>query len=335
MSRLLDQVRLSAPVTVTWEVTSACNLRCRHCLSSSGTAAAGELSTSDALRLIRILAQAGVFQVNLGGGEPFLRRDTLQLMQAGVAAGMLMCVSTNGTLVDRALSGELARLGAVAVQVSVDGARRSTHEALRGAGTHAPALRAAAYLADAGVRTALNAVVTRRTIAELDELQALAAETGVELRLSRLRPSGRADKIYDGLQLDRAEFQRLGAWLAEHPDVHTGDSFFFLQENGERGGGCSALDRCGAGRFTLSLDPCGDAFPCPFLAGPGWRMGNLLHDPFARVWGALPGAREVPGEACLACLDRRCRRDCPARSIEGERIYGDAAAAGRVPRLPC
>ncbi|MEI6171776.1 MAG: hypothetical protein WCQ45_04785, partial [bacterium] len=67
---------------------------------------------------------------------------------------------------------------------------------------------------------------------------------------------------------------------------------------------------------------------CPFLAGPAWRMGNLLRDRFSRVWGALPWVMDVPVRACLSCLDRRCRRDCPARNIDAERIYGLLAAIG-------
>ena len=74
MSNRFVEKGLRAPVNLTWEVTVGCNLRCRHCLSSSATPAADELSTREALELVDQLHDNGVFQVNFGGGEPFMRR---------------------------------------------------------------------------------------------------------------------------------------------------------------------------------------------------------------------------------------------------------------------
>ena len=62
---------LSAPVNVTWEVTLRCNLQCRHCLSAAGRSMAGELSTEECLSVLNELASLKVFQINIGGGEPF------------------------------------------------------------------------------------------------------------------------------------------------------------------------------------------------------------------------------------------------------------------------
>ena len=69
-NRFVEQ-GLTAPVNLTWEVTLACNLRCLHCLSSSGKPAEGELNTAEALKLVGEVGRAGVFQVNFGGGSRF------------------------------------------------------------------------------------------------------------------------------------------------------------------------------------------------------------------------------------------------------------------------
>ena len=44
-----------------------------------------------------------VFQVNFGGGEPFLRDDFLEILRYAHHHGITTCVSTNGTLLDDAL----------------------------------------------------------------------------------------------------------------------------------------------------------------------------------------------------------------------------------------
>ena len=68
---------LEAPICLTWEVTYGCNLACAHCLSSSGKRDPRELSTDECRRLIDELARMRVFYVNVGGGEPLVRRDFL------------------------------------------------------------------------------------------------------------------------------------------------------------------------------------------------------------------------------------------------------------------
>src|SRR5262249_54839548 len=58
-----------------WEITLACNLRCVHCGSRAGKARPNELTTAEALDLVEQLADLGVAEVSLIGGEAFLRPD--------------------------------------------------------------------------------------------------------------------------------------------------------------------------------------------------------------------------------------------------------------------
>lgn len=313
MNSVLERFVLSAPVTVTWEITAECNFSCRHCLSAEAGAEGGELDTGEALELVSALADWGVFQVNLGGGEPFLRRDVFDIIEAGSVRGMLMCASTNGSTITPGLATALGRLGDVAVQVSLEGASAETHEWVRDPGTFRVATEAAKLLVSGGVRTAFNVVVTRRNLADLDALLGVAESAGADLRLSRLRPSGRAKAGYQEMQLTAAEFDYLGRWLERHPEVRTGDSFFFL---GASSGPGAVLNGCGAGRLTLSIDPVGDVYPCAFLMSETWRLGNVRAKDPAELWEEplLEQVRSAPSSACLVCSNIRCRRDCPARS---------------------
>src|SRR3989304_4749435 len=101
---LYDALRsgLDAPICLTWELTYRCNLRCAHCLSSSGEPRHGELTTSEAISLIREWAAMQVFYVNVGGGEPMLRPDFFELMDCCLESGIGVKFSTNGSLIDEA-----------------------------------------------------------------------------------------------------------------------------------------------------------------------------------------------------------------------------------------
>ncbi len=64
-------------VYAVWELTLQCNLGCVHCGSRAAKARPEELSTAEALDLVRQMRDAGVTEVTLIGGEAFLRPDWL------------------------------------------------------------------------------------------------------------------------------------------------------------------------------------------------------------------------------------------------------------------
>ena len=111
------------PHYVLWEITRACNLRCKHCLTSSGTAASDELTTQQALKVCDSLGDMGVGAVAIMGGEPLLRPDWEQfaarLTQRGVAVGLV----TNGVLFDESTAQRARNVGVNQIVVSLDGGR--------------------------------------------------------------------------------------------------------------------------------------------------------------------------------------------------------------------
>src|SRR6201992_2620226 len=154
---------LDAPICLTWELTYACNLACVHCLSSSGRRDPRELSTDECKRVIDELERMQVFYVNIGGGEPTVRRDFLELVDYGVAHHVGVKFSTNGVKITPEIAARLAGTDYVDVQISLDGATAEVNDAVRGPGSYATALRAMGHLADAGFRGfKISVVVTRQ-----------------------------------------------------------------------------------------------------------------------------------------------------------------------------
>ena len=312
----LSSTRLKAPVNVTWEITQACNLACSHCLSADvRTPGRGELDTAQCLALIDELARMEVFQVNIGGGEPFLRDDMLQLLAHAHARGITTCVSTNGTVLDADIVDELLCMDEpVYLQVSLDGARAATNDAIRGAGTFARIVAAVELLAAAGYPDlSLNMVVTSVNAGELAEFHALAGSYGARTRLSRFRPSGAGCATWEEYRLSREQLAALSAFLGEHPGISTGDSFFALAPESRRALG---LDMCGAAKMTCAVAPDGGVYPCAFLCDPAFLAGNVAAEPLAEIFAASPvleAFRRLEVESCRSC-DRfsACHGGCPA-----------------------
>ncbi len=313
MSNRFVELGLSAPVNLTWEVTLACNLRCRHCLSASGLRAPWELDSAEALRVVQQLHQAKVFQVNFGGGEPFLRPDFETILEACHERRLVTCISTNGTLLDRSRVKRLSMSGLVAIQVSLDGASEETCDALRGAGTHRRAVESLKMLADSPIPTSINTVLTSVNAGEIPALHDLASRLGVSFRVSRFRPSGRGAEGWQELRPSAAQLLAFSSWLSSAAGVRTGDSFFSLTPQERQGLG---LNLCGAAKLTCCLGPSGDVYPCAFLQRKEFWAGSLRQQTFQDVWDRSPiftTLRSLRIHSCESCQRfDQCHGGCPA-----------------------
>ena len=295
---------LAAPICLTWELTYACNLACVHCLSSSGRRDPAELTTAEAMAVVDELHDLQVFYVNIGGGEPTIRADFYDLLDYSVGRGVGVKFSTNGTTITPRRAERLAATDYVDVQVSVDGATASTNDAVRGAGSYAAARQAMDNLAAAGFGPfKISVVMTRHNIAELDALEAIADAYGAQLRLTRLRPSGRGADTWHQLHPTAEQQVELYRWLLDRPTVLTGDSFFHLSALGEA---LPGLNLCGAGRVVCLIDPVGDVYACPFVLHDEFKAGSVRDTGgFTFVWrqSALFQSLRQPESAgaCASC----------------------------------
>ncbi|MER7282631.1 mycofactocin radical SAM maturase [Dactylosporangium sp. NPDC000244] len=346
------QFGLDAPICLTWELTYACNLSCVHCLSSSGRRDPRELSTAECKAVIDELERMQVFYVNIGGGEPTVRADFWELVDYATAHHVGVKFSTNGVKITPEVARRLAASDYVDVQISLDGATAEVNDAVRGAGSYDTAMRAMQYLADAGFRGfKISVVTTRHNVDQLDAFKAIADRFGAQLRITRLRPSGRGADVWDELHPTAAQQRVLYDWLvAKGEGVLTGDSFFHLSGYGEA---LPGLNLCGAGRVVCLIDPVGDVYACPFAIHDNFLAGNVRADGgFTRVWreSALFADLRRPqtGGACQSCSAfDACRGGCMAAKFftglpldgpDPECVKGhgeaalDATAPGGAPR---
>jgi len=311
-NRFVEQ-GLRSPVNLTWEVSLACNLRCSHCLSSSGEAAENEMTTAEALDLVAQLDSAKVFQINFGGGEPFMRPDFEEILAACHGRGIMTCISTNGTLLDAPRVERLAASQLVAIQVSMDGARRETCDAIRGAGVYDQAIAALKLLAASRIPSSINTVLTGQNAAEIPALHKLAKELGVSLRVSRFRPSGRGAENWEELRPTPAQLLNFSAWLSESGEVRTGDSFFSLTTQERQGLG---LNLCGAAKLTCCVGPTGNLYPCAFLQTERFKAGSLRESSFQEIWDdseIYASFRSLRIHSCEECQRfDQCHGGCPA-----------------------
>jgi mycofactocin radical SAM maturase len=354
--RLIDhcEAGLDAPICLTWELTYACNLACVHCLSSSGRRDPRELSSEECKAVIDELQRMQVFYVNIGGGEPTVRRDFWELLDYATAHDVGVKFSTNGSRITPAIAARLAASEYVDVQISLDGATAEVNDVVRGVGSYATAIAAMEHLHAAGFKGfKVSVVMTRENVSQLDAFKAIADRYEAQLRITRLRPSGRGADVWDRLHPTADQQRELYQWLMKHGErVLTGDSFFHLSAFGEA---LPGLNLCGAGRVVCLIDPVGDVYACPFAIHDAFLAGNVLEPGgFTTVWRESELFTELrrpqsPG-VCGSCQHYdSCRGGCMAAKFftglpldgpDPECVlgHGEQALAARaeaeVPRSP-
>lgn len=176
--------KFHAPYYVSWEVTAACNLRCKHCcFAGHDYNSVNDISEATAMSVVNELINMDVIKIMLTGGEPLMRPDIFNIIEKLKSHNIIIELTSNALLVDNSAALKLGKLLNPAcdyVQVSVDGAKEATHELTRGKGTFLKTIEGIKNLLSNGVNVTINCVVTDKNQHEMTELYALACTLGVK-----------------------------------------------------------------------------------------------------------------------------------------------------------
>lgn len=305
---------LRAPVKLFFDITKLCNLKCRHCLSSSGQS----VETLPAETIKSVLHQAydlGVFQVKFGGGEPLLHPRFFELVNFANSRSMRVSTSTNGTVVTKRRAALIKATG-VQVSVSIDGDKRM-HDLIRGKSSYQRALRGIERLIAAGAKPSIRMTIFNHPEANnlhvVRDVVRLGQHYGIEVKLRRAKPAGRATDGDLPLAFPTEDYWALLDWL--HDARKQGASVAIEDLMCLTGDGTDKIFPttfdCAAGTRSIHVDVCGDVGPCVFL-GPAYLSGNVFCTSLASAWYNGHGFHSARGYTTLA--NSECR-DCARNSL--------------------
>jgi molybdenum cofactor biosynthesis protein A len=212
--RVINYVRLA--------VTDRCNLRCFYCMPEEGinfTPRNELMSYEEMLRLVGILARCGVSKVRITGGEPFVRRDIMQLLR-GIAEtdGIeTLNLTTNGTLTAPHVA-ELKALGIKSVNLSLDSLDPKRFFEVTRRDEFAKVWQCFEALLRHDIKVKINAVVMEgKNDADILEMVDLTKKYPVSVRFIEEMPFNGSGNHYDKLKWNWQEI--LKAIKNEHPDI--------------------------------------------------------------------------------------------------------------------
>ncbi|HLU44815.1 MAG TPA: radical SAM protein [Natronosporangium sp.] len=262
---------LLQPIKSWLQVTATCNMRCRQCYGDCTAEPQPEEMTAAQLRqVIDNLADAGVVDLLVEGGEPLHRPDLLDILSYATRR-MLVRLRTNGTLLDHATAHRLLQAGVRNVCIDFMGATPDTHDwHLQSAGAFEKALRGLRIAVASGFQTVGLMIMTKRNANELQQFVDLMAAEGVpRVGILRLYPLGRAKQHWGELALTLEEQMAALEQVSAPAGVHLMRSWH------PRDGNCCWQ--------AAGVDYQGRSVGCSYLR-EYVDFGNVLEKPFLETW---------------------------------------------------
>ena len=316
----------SPPRLVFWETTAGCNLACIHCrrVTVADRLLPQDLSTAEAFDLVDQIAAFARPILVLSGGEPLFRSDIYDIAAHAHAAGLIVALATNGTLIDAEAARRIRDSGIRRASVSFDGPDAATHDLFRGPGAFARSLQGMEHLRSAGVPYQINTTVARHNVDRMPETLRLAKDLGASaLHLFLLVPVGCGAEIAGDQQITPAEYEAVLHWLYEaefeggielkatcaphyfrimHQQRAAERRAGIVRERpgshhrqvhagaaGSNGHGADAMHAmtrgCLAGTGVCFVSHRGEVFPCGYLP---LEAGSIRRQPFRDIWEASP-----------------------------------------------
>ncbi|MBW4615626.1 MAG: nif11-class peptide radical SAM maturase 3 [Desmonostoc vinosum HA7617-LM4] len=270
-----------------WEITLKCNLACQHCGSRAGHTRAKELSTAEALDLVKQMADVGITEVTIIGGEAFLRPDWLEIAQAITKAGMLCGMTTGGYGITLDTAHRMKDAGINVVSVSVDGLE-ATHDRIRGRqGSWQWAFKTMSHLKQAGISFGCNTQINRLSAPEFPRIYEYLRDAGIfAWQIQLTVPMGNAA---DNSEILLQPYELLDVYpmiarvaqraRREGVQVQPGNNigYYGPYERILRGGGdaWTFWQGCSAGLAALGIEADGAIKGCPSLPTTAYTGGNI------------------------------------------------------------
>lgn len=267
-----------SPLFINWNYTHKCNFNCKHCYSRSAVSEK-ELGTQEYLKIADQLAKHKVFQVNLGGGEPMLRGDYLQLISYMSSRGIAVNLSTNGWLINDEVAKKLYESGINYVFLSLDNADAEKHDEFRGQiGSYNKVIESISYLKKYHIKVKLSIVVTKLNINHIDEFVKIADENEVEgIDFKRFKPEGNGASLKEMLELNEEQeqelFSKIRYWRKKSKSII---SLVYNEKPLD-----DIDDGCPCGKKSIAIRPNGDISPCVYNP---IVIGNVLEDDLSLLW---------------------------------------------------
>jgi len=326
------------PLWLLAELTYRCPLQCPYCSNPLDFARTHEeLSTAEWIEVFRQAREMGAAQLGFSGGEPLVRQDLAELIEAARGLGYYTNLITSGIGLTEEKIASFAEAGLDHIQISFQAADEEVNNLLAGSKkAFAHKLEMARAVKKHGYPMVLNFVTHRHNIDNIDQIIRLCIELEADfVELATCQFYGWAELNRAGLlpskeQLVRAE-RITNEWRDKLAAENHPCKLIFVTPDyyEERPKACMN----GWGNLFLDITPDGTALPCHSARQLPVEFPNVREHSIEHIWRHSFGFNKFRGydwmpEPCRSCDEKE--RDFGGCRCQAFMLTGDAANADPV-----
>ena len=282
-----------------------CNQKCVFCYAAGQEMGkTREMTTDQWKQAIDRLEAASVPMVTFTGGEPTQRADIAELV--GYAKRMVTRLNTNGVNLTPELVQQLKGAGLDSVQVTLYSHDEAVHNALVGCSHFADTIQGIRNAVEAGLDISINTPLCQKN-ADYENTLALIHSLGVRfVTVSGLICTGMAGINHAEYDLSPDALFAIVETAKAFCDSHamemdfTSPGLIDAQKLDALG---MHVPMCGACLSNMAIAPDGSVVPCQSWLGADASLGNILTDPFKKIWNhpMCKNLRDLSEEQALSC----------------------------------
>ncbi len=239
-----------------WEITHSCNYGCSYCIfSCNKELIKGELTTEECFHVIDELEKHGFKHLKVTGGEPFLRKDIVEIVKYA-SSKMIVDISTNASLITPKKVEELNNINLKMIHVSLDG-NKLEHEKVRGKNTYESTIRGLEYLKKSKNKVRIGCVIHSNNENHLEEIINISKDYASEIIFSIMEPVSNQDKSQVKKRDNQDLLNELDTLKDKYQDQINVNYNFKAQPN--------FIKRCPAGDKFIYINNFGNISPCTWV----------------------------------------------------------------------
>ncbi len=319
----LEAVYAPTPKTVGIEITGRCQLSCRHCFNESGSTNKNELPLEVIERILDEMMIWKVHDIRLSGGEPTFHRQFKQVVNACVDRKIRITMNTHGVYNAKMID-YLKTAGIRLFLISIDGIE-ANNDAIRGRGVFQKVIKSVKMLNESGQKVLISFHVGTENQDDLSGLVALASDIGVDIKISLIRPIGRAAHELPHALIKPADYlhvvEKISRFRKTYPHIKILTDFDILDSSSV--GDCQHdpnMASCKAGRSMVNINYDGEIYPCAFFVTEQreFSAGNVNNTSITDAWNNSlsfkPFRTHQKSAICQGCVyyKKQCFGGCPA-----------------------
>lgn len=318
---------LYTPKYIYWELSTYCNLKCKHCFSESSNDVTTVVKKEKVLIKIDEMSKKSKFSIRFGGGEPLLVPYIYEIVQFCEARDIKTAITTNGTLINEMVIERLRCSGLKELTVSIDGLE-DKHNFLRGNNNYERAINAVKLaLNSKNIKVSVAFTITSYNYEDIEPFVDRMVELGVKkIYFFRYCMNSNAELLKlnaEQLYFSAKEIIRMKEKYRDIKFIYENLGFysFLLVDNFNNNFlGCNFL------KDVMTVKYNGDVVVCAAISKV---LGNLFTDDIHHIYNNIFAEKvdicKIPIE-CMTCMySKSCRGGCKSDSYYkcGDYSYRD------------